>query len=651
MAHHHGRSTNGFTGLSFTYLICLLWHGLLASAATVTYDFNVTWLTANPDGMADRPTIGINGQWPIPTIRVAVGDRLIVNVLNSLGNESTSLHFHGLFMRGATHMDGPVSVTQCPIPPGERFTYNFTIDQPGTYWYHSHIHGQYPDGIRGPLIVHDPESPFKDMYDEELVMTVSDWYHDQMHGLLTWFMSKANPAGAEPVPNSALLNDTQNLSVPLQPGKTYLFRMVNIGAFAGQYIWFEGHNMTILEVDGVYTHPAEASMIYLATAQRCSFLITARNDSSNNFPIVASMDTDLFDTLPDGLNWNVTGWLVYDDAKPLPEPAVLYEPFEPFDDMGLVPWDNQTILGEPDQTISLDVIMDNLSDGANYAFFNNITYVAPKVPTLYTVLTAGEHATNPAIYGTYTHSFVLERDQIVDIVVNNLDPGKHPFHLHGHHFQVIWRSPDDAGPFSADANLTDLRFPRIPMRRDTVVLHQNGNMVLRFKSDNPGVWLFHCHIEWHVQSGLMATFIEAPLDMQRDITLPADHLAVCEKAGVPTVGNAAGHGGLSSSRSGDWLDLSGERMPPGRLPEGITTRGIVALVFSCVSGILGVAVVAWYGFAGAAVGEEAVSGRDGGQQQQQQVVEGKGGGSGGESDGVMADRGGLSSPGEKRLSS
>ena len=139
--------------------------------------------------------------------------------------------------------------------------------------------------------MHDPASPFKDMYDEELVLTVSDWYHDRMPGLLSRFISKANPTGAEPVPNSALLNETQDLQVPLQPGKTYLFRMINMGAFAGQYIWFEGHNMTILEVDGVYTHPAEASMIYLSAAQRCSFLITARNETTANFPIVASMDT------------------------------------------------------------------------------------------------------------------------------------------------------------------------------------------------------------------------------------------------------------------------------------------------------------------------------------------------------------------------
>lgn len=67
-------------------------------AATVTYDFEVGWVTANPDGAFERPTIGINGQWPIPQITANVGDQVVVNVLNSLGNQTTSLHFHGLYM-------------------------------------------------------------------------------------------------------------------------------------------------------------------------------------------------------------------------------------------------------------------------------------------------------------------------------------------------------------------------------------------------------------------------------------------------------------------------------------------------------------------------------------------------------------------------
>lgn len=99
----------------------------LTAAATVTHDFNVTWVTANPDGAQPRPVIGINGQWPIPRIEADVGDRIVINVNNQLGNQSTSLHFHGLFMNGTAHMDGPVGVTQCAIAPGGSMTYNFTV--------------------------------------------------------------------------------------------------------------------------------------------------------------------------------------------------------------------------------------------------------------------------------------------------------------------------------------------------------------------------------------------------------------------------------------------------------------------------------------------------------------------------------------------
>lgn len=106
-------------------LLCLS----LARAATVSHDFNITWVTANPDGAFDRPTIGINGQWPIPRIDANIGDRIIINVDNQLGNQSTSLHFHGLFMNGTTQMDGPSQVSQCPIPPGSSFTYNFTVGE------------------------------------------------------------------------------------------------------------------------------------------------------------------------------------------------------------------------------------------------------------------------------------------------------------------------------------------------------------------------------------------------------------------------------------------------------------------------------------------------------------------------------------------
>ena len=73
---------------------------------------------------------------------------------------------------------------------------------------------------------------------------------------------------------------------------------------------------------------------------------------------------DLFDSVPETLNPNVTGWLVYDDTKALPEPALIDE-FDPFDDFTLVPQDGEELLENPDYSFHLDVVMDNLNDGAN----------------------------------------------------------------------------------------------------------------------------------------------------------------------------------------------------------------------------------------------------------------------------------------------
>lgn len=127
-------------------------------------------------------------------------------------------------------------------------------------------------------------------YDEEYVLTLSDWYHEEMQPLLARFISVYNPTGAEPVPDSDLMNESQNGTFSVEAGKTYLFRIINMGAFAGQHLWFEGHTMRIVEVDGTYTEAQEAEMIYITAAQRYSVLVTARNDTTSNFAIVGSMD-------------------------------------------------------------------------------------------------------------------------------------------------------------------------------------------------------------------------------------------------------------------------------------------------------------------------------------------------------------------------
>ncbi|KAF2104574.1 iron transport multicopper oxidase FET3 [Rhizodiscina lignyota] len=563
----------------------LLSFSVFCNAVTVTYNFNATWVTANPDGAFPRPVIGINNQWPLPVVRANKGDTIVVHFTNLLGNQSSSLHWHGIYQNGTTHMDGAVGVSQCEVGPGRSLTYNFTVNQVGTYWYHSHINAQYPDGIRGPLIIEDPDNPYADEFDEELLLTLSDWYHDQMPNLMASFVSVTNPTGAEPVPDAALMNDTQNLQIKIQPGKTYMIRIANIAAFAGQYFWIEGHTMRIIEVDGIYTKAAEASMIYITAAQRYSVLVTMKNDTSKNYAIVGSMDEDLFDTVPPTLNPNVTSFLIYDQSKDLPTAALLDE-FDPFDDFTLEAYDDEKLFENVDHSIELTLKMDNLGNGANYAFFNDISFVTPKVPILFSALSTGNAANNATVYGANSNAFVLQRGEVVEIVLNNNDPGKHPFHLHGHNFQLAWRADDEAGDYDPN-NAT---FHSVPMRRDTVMVRPDANMVLRFRADNPGVWFFHCHIEWHLATGLAVVMVEAPLDLQKSLKVPEDFIQACRDSNTPFEGNAAGN-------TKDVFDLTGENKSIAPLPAGFTARGIVALVFSCVSAFLGLAVIAWYGAA------------------------------------------------------
>lgn len=94
-------------------------------------------------------------------------DTLVINVMNQI-SEPTTLHVHGLFQTANNQMDGPSMVTQCPIPPGANFTYTIPIEQYGTYWIHGHNKGHYVDGLRAPLIIHNPAETYH--YDEEYTL-------------------------------------------------------------------------------------------------------------------------------------------------------------------------------------------------------------------------------------------------------------------------------------------------------------------------------------------------------------------------------------------------------------------------------------------------------------------------------------------------
>jgi iron transport multicopper oxidase len=162
------------------------------------------------------------------------------------------------------------------------------------------------------------------------------------------------------------------------------------------------------------------------------------------------------------------------------------------------------------------------------------------VPTLYTALTVPDkYKTNPKVYGVNSNPIVVKFGDIVEIVINNFTPGGHPWHLHGHKFQTVARSAGDVLAAGTRYNAKTATLPPVPMKRDVVGVRGGGYTVIRYKADNPGIQLIHCHIEWHVAAGLTATIIEAADKI--NVNVPLDHLAVCKLQGIPTQGNAAGN--------------------------------------------------------------------------------------------------------------
>ncbi|TFY82857.1 hypothetical protein EWM64_g1163 [Hericium alpestre] len=429
--------------------------------------WNITYVQdANPDGLFPRQVIGVNGTWPPPPIEVSTNDTLLVHAFNSL-DEPMTLHHHGMFFNSTSWMDGAQGVSQCGIPPGQSWDYHVPVNESGqwgTYWIHSHAGGQYVDGLRTSLVLHPPKETHQ--YDEEFTVILGDWYHDQHHDLLDQFINVATPvalslslvrsvrlAASHTLTycgrtDSALIYFAQNGSyfspidgttpeggvtshvgfnengtLPFVPGRTYRLRIVNTSAFAAFFFWIDGHEMRIIEADGTDVEESPSDLLSLTVAQRYSVLVTARNDTNANWVIHANMDTDMFDTVPDALQPNITSSITYSPDAPLTDLGPIDE-YADVDDLSLVPVQVEA-MPPATSTIELEVMFDTMQDGTNHAMFNLVTWNMPLVPAVLSELTLGENATAVSAYGP--NAFVINHLDVFDIVLKNGDAGKHPF--------------------------------------------------------------------------------------------------------------------------------------------------------------------------------------------------------------------------------
>lgn len=303
-------------------------------------------------------------------------------------------------------------------------------------------------------------------------------------------------------------------------------------------------------------------------------------------PFCRNLMTIILDLIPSDSRLNCTSFMMCNDSLAKPEQTIV-DSLDFLDDFYLVPINEAEILPDPDHCITLDVVMDNFIDGISYSFFNSVSYVQPKMPTLMTILTSGDNVTDAAIYGTNTNTFVLVKEEIVEIVVKNLDTGTHPFHMHGHVFQTIVRDKTyDAESkvrvhiliiqtiilislniqciatlFSVDHNL-------ILLSNLKLIIQVFGSSIVTLNGTFYRIWLL--------------SIVEGPLSIQTNYfqQLTQNYIDVCARSNFSIKGNTTGNHKA-------FFNLQGESIQPKWITNGFTKKGIIAMTFSCLEGILG----------------------------------------------------------------
>ncbi|KAF9217103.1 hypothetical protein BGZ59_006417 [Podila verticillata] len=519
---------------------------ITSSATTRYYEWNITQQTIAPDGL-ERQMLLVNGMFPGPLVEANTGDRIVVKVTNNMIN-GTAIHWHGMFQNGTNFMDGTVGVTQCPIPPGQSFTYNFTVpNQWGTYWWHAHAASQYIDGIVGPLIIHSPDEAHLKEYDEDVIMMISDFYHTDSGSLISWYLSEQSE-GTEPVPDSGVINgrnsfdctgDSQSLfptgnkCTPNAPkaefsfkaGSTYRVRIINSGSFADFQYSIDNHTLSVIEADGVDMQPVEVHRLPIHVAQRYSVLVKA-NQTVGNYWVRAEMNTNCFNIANPALDPNVKAIIRYEGASTTEEPDANSVDWNP-------DWTPQCLdltlsmlkpfvampAPTPDMQVHLDFSFETIAaDHINRGYVNKTSWTP-----LMTDATLFQAARGINVFDASQLMVPLNSTGVVELVLNNYDEGAHPFHFHGHIFYVLGWGDGNYIPGKTQLELTN------PLRRDTSTVPAFGYTVIRFVNDNPGLWALHCHIDWHMEAGLMVQFLSLP-DKIKTLEIPAEMKAMCGKS-------------------------------------------------------------------------------------------------------------------------
>ncbi|CAH0553403.1 unnamed protein product, partial [Brassicogethes aeneus] len=523
-----------------------------------------------------RPVLVVNRKMPGTAIEVCEGDQVIVDVVNMLNSETTTIHWHGLHQKSNPYMDGVPYISQCPIMPMSTFRYEFAAEQPGTHFWHSHSGVQRADGAYGSLIVRQPaeDDPHSLLFDHDLSeheVVLIDW--DANIAMKTFVSHHHSSGDNKPAtllingygfplntPEWHVIGEQLNITARfyVEQGQRYRFRLINAGFLNCPIeMSIDNHTLTVISSDGSDFKAIDATSLVTYAGERFDFVLNANQPEGLYWiRFRGLMDCDERFTRAHQVavlhykEANVTA-LAYPDGDPnydnshnegvqvnslnkgTEENITQYVAVPHFE--SLKPWD-ESLSSKPDYQFYVAYDFYKLNNPhfykvPEYGFYNvsvpnrvltpQINHISLKFPNS-PIMPQRDQFDDTMFCNSSTvsncdtefceclHVMQAHLGSIVEMVL--VDEGfaydaNHPLHLHGYGFRVVAMERLGKNITVAEVQERDRlglikRNLLTPPVKDTITVPDGGYTIIRFKADNPGYWLFHCHIEFHVELGM-----------------------------------------------------------------------------------------------------------------------------------------------------
>ena len=519
----------------------------LSAQKVVRYDLYVRDTLVNFTGKTKR-AIAVNGQIPMPTLTFTQGDTAEIHVYNEL-KESTSLHWHGLILPNKE--DGVPYLTQMPIEPGTIHIYRFPIVQNGTHWYHSHSGLQEQIGMYGSMILNkkNDDASFRKGIDDlpTIPVVISEWtdynpnnVHRMLHNATDWFAIRkgSTQSYAEAIKeghfNTKVKNEFKRMLAmdvsdvyydrfflngkaesqlsQFKAGEKVRLRISNGGASTYFWLNYGGGKFQIVANDGNDVEPVEVDRLIIAVSETYDIVLTIP-EKNKSFAFQATSEDRINRSLlyiGEGEKQTMTALprLKYFDGMKMMNSMMKMN--GDLDDMGMNMSLNQmdmNVVMYPEITGPSNAqIQENKENQYNSNALSDI------VTLNYSMLKSPHNTSLPKDAPTKEIKFELsgnmnryvwsmdnkvvsESDKVlikkgenVRMIIYNGSMMRHPMHLHGHDFRVL----NGQGENAPLKNIIDI----MPMETDT----------LEFNANMEGDWFFHCHILYHMMSGMGRVF-------------------------------------------------------------------------------------------------------------------------------------------------